>query len=252
MNTLSDYLVVENLYKNFGGLQAVADVSFRVEEGDLQAIIGPNGAGKTTIFNLISGQLPPSAGHVYLFGQDVTKMSCQQRAHLGLGRTFQVTNLFPNLTVLENVLLAIQAQKRLKFVFYRPMTSYHSLLAKAKKTLEQWGFWAKRDIPVHNLSYGEQRQLDVILALVQEPKLLLLDEPTAGLSTAETSAFKEIILALSQNVTILLIEHDMDVTFSLAKKIIVLHQGRLLASGSPDEIKANPKVNEIYLGGEEA
>jgi len=233
---------------SFGGLQAVADVSFAVEENELRAIIGPNGAGKTTLFNLISGLLRPSAGRMYLFGQNITKMSSQRRAHLGLARTFQITTLFPELTVLQNVLIAIQAQKRVKFVVYRSISSYDFLLAKAQKILEEWELWEKRDVMVRNLSYGEQRQIDIILALVSEPRLLLLDEPTAGLSRAETGTLTETIRNLSRDKTIILIEHDMEVAFSLAKKVTVLHEGRIFADGSPDEIRANPGVKEIYLG----
>ncbi len=251
MEILSYPLVVENLSRNFGALQAVDHASFSVSEGELQAIIGPNGAGKTTLFNLISGELRPSTGRIYLFGQDVTKMSCQRRAYLGLGRTFQITNLFPELTVLENIFLAIQAQKRLKFVFYRPQSSYHTLLERANKTLEEWGLWEKRDTLAQNLSHGDQRQLDIILALVEEPKLLLLDEPTAGLSRAETIAVTEIIRTFSQGRTTLMIEHDMEVAFGLAQRITVLHQGRVFADGSPDEIRGDPRVREIYMGAEE-
>lgn len=245
-------LITENLAVNFGGLQAVAGVSLTVEEGELRAIIGPNGAGKTTLFNLISGMLPPSAGRIRLFGRDVTRMSCPQRAYQGLGRTYQVVNVFRSTTVLENVLLAAQAQDRVKFSFYRPRSSYGYLLAKARKVLEMWGFWEKRDVLAQNLSHGEQRQLDIILSLVTEPRLLLLDEPTAGLSRAETIAVTEIIRTLSQQRTILMIEHDMEVAFGLAQRITVLHQGQVFADGSPQEIKGHPGVKDIYLGEEEA
>jgi len=245
-------LITENLAVNFGGLQAVANVSFTLEEGRIHAIIGPNGAGKTTFFNLISGLLKPSAGGIHLFGQDVTKMSPPQRAYLGLGRTFQIVNIFPSLTVLENLLIAAQSQKSMKFVFYRSGTSYGSLYNKARKTLDEWGFSEKSHILAQNLSHGEQRQLDMMLALMEEPKLLLLDEPTAGLSRAETATITEIIRTLSKQRTILMIEHDMEMAFSLAEKITVLHEGRIFAEGSPDEIKADPRVKEIYLGEEEA
>ncbi len=244
-------LVTENLAVNFGGLRAVDDVSLTVEEGELRAIIGPNGAGKTTLFNLISGELPPSAGRVYLFGQDITNLSCPQCAYRGMGRTFQLVNIFPSLTVEENVLLAAQSQERMKLVFYRNRNSYGSLFTKAQKILEEWGFWEKRHILAQNLSHGEQRQLDIILALVEEPKLLLLDEPTAGLSRAETIAVSEIIRTLSQQRTILMIEHDMEVAFGLAQRITVLHQGKVFADGTPDEIRGDRRVREIYLGEEE-
>lgn len=248
---MSHPLVTDNLAVSFGGLQAVAGVSLTVEEGELRAIIGPNGAGKTTLFNLISGELPPSAGRVYLFGQDITHLSSPQCAYRGMGRTFQLVNIFPSLTVEENVLLAAQSQERMKLVFYRNRNSYGSLFTKAQKILEEWGFWEKRHILAQNLSHGEQRQLDIILALVEEPKLLLLDEPTAGLSRAETIAVSEIIRTLSQQRTILMIEHDMEVAFGLAQRITVLHQGKVFADGTPDEIRGDRRVREIYLGEEE-
>lgn len=248
---MSHPLVTENLAVNFGGLQAVAGVSLTVEEGELRAIIGPNGAGKTTLFNLISGELPPSAGRIYLFGHDITNLSCSQCAYRGMGRTFQLVNIFPSLTVEENVLLAAQSQERMKLVFYRSRSSYRSLFTKAQKILEEWGFWEKRHTLAQNLSHGEQRQLDIILALVEEPRLLLLDEPTAGLSRAETIAVSEIIRTLSQQRTILMIEHDMEVAFGLAQRITVLHQGKVFADGTPDEIRGDRRVREIYLGEEE-
>ena len=251
MRDLEYSLMTESLSFNFGGLQAVADVSFAAEDGMIHAIIGPNGAGKTTFFNLISGLLRPSAGRIFLFGQDVTKMSPPKRAYLGLGRTFQIVNIFPSLTVLENLLIAAQSQKSMKFVFYRSGNSYGSLCTKVTRILDEWGFSEKSDTFAQNLSHGEQRQLDLMLALMEEPKLLLLDEPTAGLSRAETATITEMIRNLSKERTILMIEHDMEVAFSLAEKITVLHQGRIFTKGSPDEIKADPRVKEIYLGEEE-
>jgi len=247
---LSCPLLTDNLSVNFGGLAAVSNVSFTAKEKMIQAIIGPNGAGKTTFFNLISGLLRPSAGRIYIFGQDVTRMSSQRRAYLGLGRTFQITNIFSGLTVFENVLLATQSQKSAKYVFYRNANSDRSLYAKAEKILDKWGFLEKRDSLARNLSHGEQRQLDILLALIEEPKILLLDEPTAGLSHAEATSMIEIIRRLSQQRTILMVEHDMDVVFGLADRVTVLHQGRIFADGSPNEVRADPRVKEIYLGKE--
>lgn len=244
-------LITESLSINFGGLQAVWDVSYHAEEGVLQAIIGPNGAGKTTFFNLLCGALPANRGSVILFGQDVTQMSWQRRAYLGLGRTFQTTNIFAKQTVLDNILLAAQSQKNIKYIFFRRAKVYQAIYSRAMEVMEEWGFWDKRDIPAENLSYGEQRQLDIMLALVEQPRLLLLDEPTAGLSQAETDDVCKIIQKLSRDRTILLIEHDMDVVFKLAERVTVLHQGRILTEGSPDEIKTDTRVKEIYLGEEE-
>jgi branched-chain amino acid transport system ATP-binding protein len=241
-------LVIDRLSKHFGGLQALHDLSLEIQPGERRAIIGPNGAGKTTLFNLIGGQLSPSSGRISLFGREVTKLPPFRRAALGLARTFQITALFPNLTVMENMLLAVQALDSVRFVLYRPLTSYKHLLSKARSLLEQWNLWEKRHALVRQLSYGEQRQLEILLALAAMPKLLLLDEPTAGLSVAETPLVTALIQHLDPSITVLLIEHDMDVAFQVAQHITVLHQGRLLADGSPEVIRKDPTVAEIYLG----
>ena len=177
-------------------------------------------------------------------------MPAHRRAALGVARTFQITNLFPSLTVKENMLLSLQAPNTLKFSFLRPLTSDKYLLPRAQGLLEQWEMWDKRDIEVRNLSYGDQRQLEIILALSQNPKLLLLDEPTSGLSPAESTTTVSMIEALHQDMTILFIEHDMDTAFRLAEQVMVLHLGRVLALGSPDEIKRNSQVQKVYLGEE--
>jgi branched-chain amino acid transport system ATP-binding protein len=241
-------LVIDRLGKNFGGLQALHDLSLEVEPGERRVILGPNGAGKTTLFNLIGGQLSPSAGRIFLFGQEVTPLPPFRRAALGLARTFQITTLFPNLTVLENMLLAVQARDTVRFVLYRPLTSYKHILSKAHSLLEQWNLWDKRSALVRQLSYGEQRQLEILLALAHMPKVLLLDEPTAGLSAAETQQVVAMIQHLDPSITVLLIEHDMAVAFQVAQHITVLHQGRLLADGPPLAIRQDPTVAEIYLG----
>jgi branched-chain amino acid transport system ATP-binding protein len=241
-------LVVENLSKQFGGLCAVDGVSFRVDAGERLAIIGPNGAGKTTLFQLLSGMLSPSSGRIFAFGKDITKLPAHRRAALGIGRTFQITNLFLKLTVLDNVLLALEASGLTRFNLLRPISSYKHLLAQAEKILNQWGMWDRRDVPVRSLSYGEQRQLEIILTLSQNRSVLLLDEPTCGLSPEEAKSFVSMIQAFSRDFTILLIDHDMDVTFEIAEKVMVLHFGRVLAFGSPDEVKRNSKVQEIYMG----
>jgi branched-chain amino acid transport system ATP-binding protein len=241
-------LVVEQLTKRFGGLLALSGVGLSIESGERRAIIGPNGAGKTTFFNLITGTLPPSSGRILLFGQDVTHMPTHHRARLGLARTFQITTLFPNLSVLDNVLLAVQSLDPARFVLHRSRTAYPHLLSRGRALLEQWGLAEQASTRVRALSYGEQRQVELILALAGAPKLLLLDEPTAGLSPAETATVSSMIKALSREMAILIIEHDMDVAFELADRITVLHQGRVLAEGSGEEIRKNPEVAEIYLG----
>ena len=244
-------LVVENLSMRFGALQALQSVSFAMQPGERRAIIGPNGAGKTTLFSLVSGTLLASEGRIHLLGKDITRMASHQRAALGLARTFQITNLFPNLSVLDNIILGIQAHQPMKFALHRPITSYKPLFLTAQQLLETWELWEFKDQVVRNLSYGVQRQVEILLALSGDPKVLLLDEPTAGLSPAETQTVTSLIRSLDRGMCILLIEHDMDVAFDLVDHITVLHQGEVLADGSPEEIRANPRVTEIYLGTEE-
>ena len=241
-------LDAQALSKNFGGLWAIRDISLEIEEGERRAIIGPNGAGKTTLFHLISGFLFPSSGHLSLFGREVTNLQAYQRAALGMARTFQVTNLFQKLTLFENILLGVQAIKRARFCFYRRVISFREIIYETESLLKEWNLWEKKDLLLKNLSYGEQRQIEVIMALATKPRLLLLDEPTAGLSPAETALVTSIIKGLPREITTILIEHDMDVAFEIAEKITVLHFGSILAEGSLAEIKGNPKVTEIYLG----
>ena len=241
-------LVLEELTKEFGGLIAVDHLNLEIEAGERHGIIGPNGAGKTTLFNLICGELPPSDGAVTFFGQDVTRMRTHKRIALGISRTFQINSLFPKLTVRQNLLLAAQGLERTKFVMYRPISSYSYLHDKTENILHEFGLWDQREVLVENLSYGVQRQVEICLALIGDPKLLLLDEPTAGLSRAESKTFTNSLKKLNSEMTILLIEHDMDVAFELVEKITVLQMGALVASGPTEEIKANQKVQEIYLG----
>lgn len=241
-------LVVEKLTKRFGGLQALNGVDLSIEPGERRAVIGPNGAGKTTFFNLVTGTLPATSGRILIFGQDVTNMPTHHRARLGLARTFQITTLFPNLSVLDNVLLAVQALDPASFVLHRARSAYPRLGQRANELLEQSGLAEQARTPVRTLSYGEQRQVELMLAMAGSPKILLLDEPTAGLSPAETATVSTMIKALSRDMAILVIEHDMDVAFDLVDRITVLHQGRVLAEGSGEEIRKNPEVAEIYLG----
>jgi branched-chain amino acid transport system ATP-binding protein len=244
-------LVVENLSKDFGGIHAVDNVSFSVEPGERLAIIGPNGAGKTTLFQLLSGMITPTTGKITAFGRDITKLPAHQRATLGLGRTFQITNLFVKLTVLENTLLALEASGLTRYNLVRPMSSYKHLIAKAEEVLTEWGLWERRDTAVRNLSYGEQRQLEIVLTLSQKRPLLLLDEPTCGLSPEEAQSFVAMIRSFPRDFTVLLIDHDMDVIFDIAEKVMVLHYGQLLVFGTPDEVKRNAQVQEIYMGTDE-
>ena len=241
-------LVIDCLSRNFGGVQALSDVSFSVEPGERRLIIGPNGAGKTTLFNMLSGVFAGSSGRVLLFGRDITQLPAYERAKMGIARTFQITNLFPRLTVLENILLALQAADDSAFCLHRRMRANHRLFHNANALLEKWGLSAIAGQLAKEISYGEQRQVDLILAMAGQPKLLLLDEPTAGLSAAEVVRVVGIVRSLPRDITILMIEHDMDVAFELADRITVLHQGRLIAEGDVEAIRNHPQVTEIYLG----
>jgi len=241
-------LELRNLSKNFGGLKATRDVSFRVMAGDRKAIIGPNGAGKTTLFNLITGIYPVSSGEVLLFGEAVTNWESHHRTAKGMARTFQITSLFPKLTVIDNVLLAIEGLRPTKFVMWRFQTSYKEVYEKAHRLLEQAGFLDRKDVEVRNLSHGEQRQLEIVLGLASDPKILLLDEPAAGLSSGESTEMVHFLQKLDRKLAILLIEHDMDVVFDVCSEISVLHFGELLETGTPEQIKSSQRVQEIYLG----
>jgi branched-chain amino acid transport system ATP-binding protein len=245
-------LELANVSKAFGGLLANDGVSLSVRAGERRAIIGPNGAGKTTLFSLISGEQPVSGGAIRLFGRDVTGLPPYRRAALGLARTYQITNLFPKLSALDNCLLAVQALSPTKFHVHRALAGYGEQWARARATLESVGLGGKEHEAVRNLSHGEQRQLEIALALAGSPKLLLLDEPTAGLSPAESSLMVELLKRLDPAISILIIEHDMDVAFEVTNRITVLHYGRVVAEGLAHEVKANPLVQEIYLGAAEA
>ena len=241
-------LAVTRLSKSFGGLRAVQQIDLSLAPGERHAIIGPNGAGKTTLFNLIAGELAPTAGRIALFGQDVTRLPPQRRAALGLARTFQVNTLFPSLTVTENLLLAVQGTLPTKLRLHRPISSYRDLYDRARAVLESVGLVGAGEAIVRTLSHGEQRQLEVALALAGRPRLLLLDEPTAGLSLAESQRLTGLLKGLDRSMSLLVIEHDMDVVFDVAERITVLHDGKVIADGDRDEVKANPLVAEIYLG----
>jgi branched-chain amino acid transport system ATP-binding protein len=247
-NGRTPVLELKGLCKSFGGLHAVRDVTLQIMPGDRKAIIGPNGAGKTTLFNVITGIYPASAGSVLLFGQDVTRWPSHRRTALGMARTFQVTSLFPKLTVLDNVLLAIKGLRPSKYVMWRPMSSYRDVYDKAYRLLVEAQFHDRKDVEVRNLSHGEQRQLEIVLGLASDPKILLLDEPAAGLSSGESTEMAAFLMKLDPGLAILLIEHDMDVVFDVAAQISVLHFGEVLETGTPQQIHDSARVQEIYLG----
>ena len=244
----SPALVLENVSRHFGGLKAVDGVSLIVAPGERHVLIGPNGAGKTTLFNVISGELPASAGRIVLFGTDVTRDAPHQRAAAGLARTFQITKLFTGLTVLENLLLACEALERRKFAMHRTVGSCEDLKDHATRMLEQFSLSALAGEPARNLSYGDQRKLEVALSMAGRPRILLLDEPMAGLSAGESRSMHTLLEKLDPALAVLLIEHDMDVAFAFAERVTVLHQGRVLTGGSRDDVRTNRAVQEIYLG----
>jgi branched-chain amino acid transport system ATP-binding protein len=241
-------LLLEDVSRHFGGLKAVDNVRLMVAPGARHALIGPNGAGKTTLFNLISGELTVTSGRVVMFGTDVSRLAPHQRAALGLARTFQITKLFPGLTVFENVLLACEALDRRKLSMHRDVASYPDLTQRANELMERFGLSAVGNETSANLSYGDQRKLEVALSMAGQPRLLLLDEPMAGLPSGESRTMHELLEKLDPGIAVLLIEHDMDVAFAFAERITVLHQGRVLTEGHKDEVSANGTVQQIYLG----
>jgi len=248
VNGSSPAVVLENLSRQFGGLRAVDGVSLTVGAGERHALIGPNGAGKTTLFNLISGELPPTAGRIALFGADVTSLAPHERAALGIARTFQITRLFQGLSVLENMLLACEALDARKLVMHRPVSSYADLQDRAAGLLDRFGLSGMARALARNLSYGDQRKLEVALSMAGRPRLLLLDEPMAGLSAGESRSMHDLLERLEPSIAVLLIEHDMDIAFAFAERVTVLHQGRVLVQGHRDEVSANRAVQDIYLG----
>jgi branched-chain amino acid transport system ATP-binding protein len=233
--------------RRFGGVHAVRDVELEVRPGERRAILGPNGAGKTTLFNLISGEFPPTAGTVELFGSDVSGAPARKRARMGLSRTFQTSRLFLGLTVEDNLYLAALGVRdgHLRMV---PSKADGELREKARAMGEAVGLTARLDSLVMDLSHGEQRQLEVGMARVSNPTLMMLDEPAAGLSRAERVKLTELLLKLDPSITLILIEHDMDVALRVAQWVTMMHDGRVIVEGTPDEIRANQTVHDLYLG----
>lgn len=245
----AEALRIENLSKSFGKLQVLESISTSISAGERRGILGPNGAGKTTLFNMITGEIPPTGGSVRCFGQDITRLPIHRRVSLGLCRTFQSTTLFPKLTAVENVMLAIQAQSLTKYQPFWHRFWNRSMVARARLLLEQVGLGPHADREVRFLSHGEQRQIEILLAVAQQPRVLLLDEPTAGLAPGDVPLVTNMLKQLGRDVTIVLIEHDMGVVFDLVDTITVLHHGKVVAEGSVGEIRNNELVQEIYLGG---
>jgi branched-chain amino acid transport system ATP-binding protein len=248
--TAKPSLRTENLTIRFGGHAAVRDVTCAFVPGELTVIVGPNGAGKTTWFNLVSGQLRPTEGRVFKGETEITQFSPSARAKAGIGRAFQLTNLFPKLSVLENVRLVVQARRKIGHNILRSAASYRETTRGAEECLERTRLASVAHLPAFALPHGDQRKLEVALMLAMEPDIFMFDEPTAGMSVDETPAILDLIAGIKKEAakTVLLVEHKMDVVRALADRIVVLHNGALVADGKPDEVMALPVVREIYLG----
>jgi len=241
-------LEVQGLDKSFGGLRVTARVDLAVQPGERRLIIGPNGAGKTTLFNLITGEAKPDRGRVRLFERDITRIPSRRRAHLGLARTYQIITLFPGETLLRNVMLSLLALSPLRWNPVARLDRQTALLNDARSALARVGLEHLTDRPLAQTAYGERRRAEIAMALAQRPKVLLLDEPFAGLSIDERRDVQELLTAIPRDVTIVMIEHDMDVALDFAERITVLHFGEVVVEGSRAEVVAHPRTKEIYLG----
>ena len=243
-------LEVHGLTKSFGALLASDSIDLEIREGETHAVIGPNGAGKTTLIAQLAGNLRPDRGRVRFAGEDVTALSAPARSHRGFARSFQITSVYSEFTALENVMLAVQAHAGHSFRFWRPAREETALRSPARAILEEVGLGARSDVLAANLAHGEQRALEIATALATRPRLMLLDEPVAGMGAEETRRMIEFLSTLKGRKTIILVEHDMDAVFSLADRISVLVYGRIIATGTPEEIRANAEVRRAYLGEE--
>lgn len=239
-------LRTEDLTVRFGGLTALNRINFAVECGEIRAIIGPNGAGKSTFFNCLTGVLRPSSGHILFNGGDITRLSPDRISQKGIARSYQITNILPNATTLENTRIAAQSRRH-SWSLLTQHRAYRDIIEKAEAALETVGLRGKAGELAANLSHGDQRNLEIGIALATEPQLLCLDEPTAGMSAAETHDTMELVRRIAKDLTILIVEHDMQVVMELAQRITVLHYGEILAEGTPAEIQQNPRVLEVYL-----
>jgi len=239
-------LRTEGLTIRFGGLTALNGVDFSVKRGEVRAIIGPNGAGKSTFFNCVTGVLRPSSGTIRLGGDDITGLPPDRISQKGIARSYQITNILPNATTLENVRIAAQSRRH-SWSLLSHYRSFRDIIEKAEAALDSVGLLPKANEPAANLSHGEQRTLEIAIALATAPQLLCLDEPTAGMSAAETHDTMQLVRRIAENLTILIVEHDMQVVMELADRITVFHYGEILAEGSPGEIQQNPRVRDVYL-----
>lgn len=242
-------LQVERLSKSYKSLQVLKNINLEVKPEERHVIIGPNGAGKTTLLHCITGIVPMNEGTVKLGGKDMSRSPSFARVSAGIARTFQKNNLFDKLTIEENLQLAIAACKPYRNRLFKPLIKYNDMLEEAEDLLLRWNLWERRKRVVNELSYGEQRLLEIILALASKPRILLLDEPTSGMSPAETIQTTKLIQSLPRSISLLVIEHDMEVVFSIADRITVLHHGEVFLTGSPDDIRGDERIKAIYFGG---
>jgi len=241
-------LEVRNLHKRYGAVVATRDLNLTVRSGEFHALIGPNGAGKTTALAQLAGELRPDSGHIHFNGRDITRVAIQRRVHLGIARSYQITSVFPHFTAEDNVALAIQAAQGHSFRLWRSARRDDRLRQPARELLSRLGLYEQRNEPAAYLAHGEQRQLEVAMALASRPWLLLLDEPTAGLGAGGTRRMAKLLEGVKAEVTVLMVEHDMDAVFALADRISVLVYGECVATGTPDQIRANAQVRRAYLG----
>ena len=241
-------LDVRGLCKAFGGLPATNDVSLSVEAGERRLIIGPNGAGKTTLFNLITGDLTADAGSIRLFGDEVVRLRTDQRAQQGLARTYQIITLFPKDTLAHNVVLSLLGRSPTRWNAIKPLAARRDLYDKARAVLAGVGLESVAERPLSQVSYGEKRRVEIAMALAQQPKLLLLDEPLAGLSMEERQTVQALLAAIPRDITIIMIEHDMDTALAFAERITLLHYGKVIVEGTRAEVVAHPRTREVYLG----
>ena len=246
-----EVMKVQGVTKTYGGVHAVSNVSFGVETGEHLVILGPNGAGKTTLFNVLTGQVRPTSGHIFFQGEDITNLPVYRRIHLGIGRSFQITSLFNGLNVMDNMLLAIQGTKPERYQIIRPLKRNKQLMDQARELLDSFDLWDLKNELVSCISYGAQRKLEIALSMASDPKLLLLDEPSSGLTAAESAELCTRISNLGKEISLICIAHDMDLVFGIATRIMLLHYGEVIIEGKPEEIKGSPIVKEIYMGGEQ-
>jgi len=241
-------LRLSGLKKSFGGVPAINGVSLEVTPGERRLIIGPNGAGKTTLFNLITGDLPRDAGTVQLFGEEISRLKTHERAHRGLARTYQIITLFPKDPLEHNIVLSLLGLSKTRWSAFGSLARHRELYVEARRVLELVGLGHLAQRPIGEVSYGEKRRVEIAMALAQKPKVLLLDEPFAGLSREERGAMKELIAGIQREVTVIMIEHDMDTALDMAERITVLHYGSVIVEGTRAEVVADPKTREVYLG----